>query len=187
LAHPEHAQSISRVLAIPPKRFDRALISYLTGPEVEALLAACDQTTWTGRRDHAMLLLAVQTGLRISELIGLTRAGLHLGTGAHVVCHGKGRKDRATPLTTDTRAVLQNWLGDHFADPTAPLFPARHGQPLSPDAIERRSPTTSRSPNRVAPRCTTRRSPPTSCDTPPRCESSTPASTPASSPYGWAT
>ena len=74
LAHPEHAESIARVLAIPPKRFDRALITYLTEPEVDALLTACDQSTWTGRRDHALLLLAVQTGLRISELTGLTRA-----------------------------------------------------------------------------------------------------------------
>jgi integrase/recombinase XerD len=87
--HPEHAESIARVLAIPPKRFDRALITYLTEPEVDALLTACDQTTWTGRRDHALLLLAVQTGMRISELAGLTRADLHLGSGAHVVCHGK--------------------------------------------------------------------------------------------------
>ena len=79
LAHPEHAASIARVLAIPPKRFDRALISYLTEPEVDALLTCCDQTTWTGRRDHALLLLAVQTGLRVSELIGLTRADVHLG------------------------------------------------------------------------------------------------------------
>jgi len=138
LVHPEHAQSISRVLAIPPKRFDRALICYLTEPEVEALLAACDQTTWTGRRDRVMLLLAVQTGLRISELIGLTRADVHLGTGAHVVCHGKGRKARATPLTTGTRGVLRDWLGEHADDPTAPLFPSRHGRPLSRDAIERR-------------------------------------------------
>lgn len=139
LAHPEHAQSISRVLAIPPKRFDRALICYLTEPEVDALLASCDQATWTGRRDHAMLLLAVQTGLRISELIGLTRADLHVGTGAHVLCHGKGRKDRATPLTTSTRAVLHDWLGENLdADPTAPLFPSRHCRPLSRDAIERR-------------------------------------------------
>ena len=138
LDHPEHAHSISRVLAIPPRRFDRALICYLSEPEVEALLASCDQATWTGRRDHALLLLAVQTGLRISELIGLTRADLHLGTGAHVLCHGKGRKDRITPLTTSTRAVLHDWLGEHDADPTAPLFPSRHGRPLSPDAIERR-------------------------------------------------
>jgi site-specific recombinase XerD len=82
LAHPEHAASIARVLAIPPKRCDRALISYLSEPEVDALLACCDPTTWTGRRDHALLLLAVQTGLRISELTGLTRADLHLGAGA---------------------------------------------------------------------------------------------------------
>src|SRR3954471_13337043 len=109
LVHPEHAQSISRVLAIPPKRFDRALITYLTEPEVDALLAACDQTTWTGRRDHALLLLAVQTALRISELIGLPRADLHLGAGAHVACHGKGRKDRITPLTGSTATALKNW------------------------------------------------------------------------------
>lgn len=138
LVHPEHAQSISRVLAIPPKRFDRALLCYLTAPEVEALLTACDQTTWTGRRDHAMLLLAVQTGLRISELIGLTRADVHLGVGAHVTCHGKGRKNRITPLTTSTRAVLRDWLGEQTADPTAPLFPSRQGRSLSRDAIERR-------------------------------------------------
>jgi len=138
LIHPEHAQSISRVLAIPPKRFDRALICYLTEPEVDALLEACDQTTWTGRRDHAMLLLAVQTGLRISELIGLSRADLHLGIGAHIVCHGKGRKERATPLTTGTRAVLRDWLDQHSTDPTTPLFPSRHGRPLSRDAIEHR-------------------------------------------------
>ncbi len=138
LTHPEHAQSISRVLAIPPKRFDRALICYLTEPEVEALLASCDQSTWTGRRDHTMLLLAVQTGLRISELIGLTRADVALGAGAHIVCHGKGRKERATPLTTNTRAALKGWMGEHIADSTASLFPSRHGRRLSRDAIERR-------------------------------------------------
>ncbi len=138
LLHPEHAQSISRILAIPPKRFDRALICYLTEPEVEALLAAVAQSTWTGRRDHAMLLLAVQTGLRVSELIDLTRADVHLGTGAHVVCHGKGRKERATPLTANTRAALRDWLGERPADLTASLFPNRHGQPLSRDAVEHR-------------------------------------------------
>lgn len=138
LTHPEHAHSISRVLAIPPKRFDRALVSYLTDGEVEALLAACNQTTWTGRRDHAMLLLAVATGLRISEIIGLTPADLHLGAGAHVVCHGKGRKERATPLTAGTRVVLRAWLDEQPAEPTAPLFPSRQGRYLSRDAIERR-------------------------------------------------
>lgn len=138
LAHPEHAASIARVLAIPPKRFDRALITYLTEPEVGALLAACDQATWTGRRDHALLLLAVQTGLRISELIGLTRGDVHLGAGAHVACHGKGRKDRITPLTSGAIAVLRNWLGEHHGGTDAPLFPARRGTKLSRDAIEHR-------------------------------------------------
>lgn len=138
LAHPEHAETISRVLAIPPKRFDRALITYLTEPEVDALLDCCDQDTWTGRRDHALLLLAVQTGLRISELTGLTRADIHLGAGAHVACHGKGRKDRITPLTSDTIAVLRDWLSEHNAGPTAPLFPTRRGSKLSRDAIEHR-------------------------------------------------
>ncbi len=138
LAHPEHAASIARVLAIPPKRFDRALISYLTEPEVDALLSCCDQTTWTGRRDHALLLLAVQTGLRVSELTGLTRADVHLGSGAHVACHGKGRKDRITPLTSATVAALHDWLGGHPADPSAPLFPTRRGTTLSRDAIEHR-------------------------------------------------
>jgi len=92
LAHPEHAESISRVLAIPPKRFDRALITYLTEDEVDALLGCCDPKTWTGRRDHALLLLAAQTGLRISELTGLSRGDVHLAVGAHVTCHGKGRR-----------------------------------------------------------------------------------------------
>jgi integrase/recombinase XerD len=137
LAHPEHAQTIARVLAIPPKRFDQALISYLTEPEVEALLAACDPTTWTGRRDHA-LLLAVQTGLRISELLGLTRADAHLGAGAHVACHGKGRKDRIVPLTSNTTAVLRDWLAEQRHDPGAALFPTRRDRPLSRDAIEHR-------------------------------------------------
>jgi integrase/recombinase XerD len=138
LQHPELADTISRVLAIPPKRFDRALITYLTEPEVDALLAACDQTTRTGRRDHALLLLAVQTGLRISELIGLTRADLHLGAGAHVACHGKGRKDRITPLTGATATTLKNWLNEQDPSPDTPLFPTRRGTTLSRDAIEHR-------------------------------------------------
>ncbi|HZM77664.1 MAG TPA: tyrosine-type recombinase/integrase [Candidatus Limnocylindrales bacterium] len=138
LSHPEHAETIARVLAIPPKRFDRAVVTYLTEPEVDALLAACDPNTWTGRRDHALLLLAVQTGLRISELTGLTRADLHLGAGAHVACHGKGRKDRITPLTTATTTVLRSWLAEQPGNPTGPLFSTRRGQRLSRDAIEHR-------------------------------------------------
>ena len=138
LTHPEHAETIARVLAIPPKRFNQALVTYLDKPEVDALLAACDLSTRTGRRDHALLLLAVQTGLRISELTGLTRADLHLGAGANVACHGKGRKDRITPLTATTVAVLGDWLNEQRGDPTDPLFSTRRGRPLSRDAIEHR-------------------------------------------------
>jgi integrase/recombinase XerD len=138
LAHPEHGESISRVLAIPPKRFDQALITHLTDDEVDALLAACDRTTWTGRRDHALLLLAVQTGLRISELTGLTCRDMHLAAGAHVACRGKGRKDRITPLTATTVAILRTWLNERAGDPAAPLFPTRSSTKLSRDAIEHR-------------------------------------------------
>lgn len=138
LEHPEHAASIARVLAIPPKRHDRAVLTYLSEPEVDALLAACDQATWTGRRDHAMLALAVTTGLRVSELIGLTRTDVHLGAGAHVTCHGKGRKDRATPLTRPTANVVGSWMAELDPAPATPLFPTRRGQPLSRDAIEHR-------------------------------------------------
>lgn len=138
LRHPEHAASIQRVLAIPPKRFDRALVTFLAEPEVDALLAAPDGTSWTGRRDHALLLLAVQSGLRISELIGLDCADLHLGSGAHVSCHGKGRKDRITPLTRSSVAVLGAWLAERAGAPSDPLFPARRGGRLSRDAVEHR-------------------------------------------------
>lgn len=106
LRHPEHADSIARVLAMQAKRFERALVNFLSAAEVDALLAAPDRTTWTGRRDHVMLLVAVQTGLRISELIGLCADDLHLGTSAHVICHGKGRKERITPLTSVTVKIL---------------------------------------------------------------------------------
>lgn len=138
LRHPEHAQVIERVLAIPAKRFDRALVTYLTDAERDALLAAPDRTTWTGRRDHTLLLVAVQTGLRVSELIGLTRTDVHLGAGAHLSCHGKGRKDRVTPLTTTTVAALRVWLTERAGSPANPLFPTRRGAPLSRDAIEHR-------------------------------------------------
>jgi len=140
LQHPEHAASISRVLAIPSKRADQALITHLADDEVDALLAACDRSTWTGRRDHALLLLAVQTGLRISELTGLTCRDVHLsaGAGAHVACHGKGRKDRITPLTATTVSVLRVWFNERAGQPGTPLFPTRTGHALSRDAIEHR-------------------------------------------------
>ena len=138
LRHPEHAADIERVLAIPPKRFERALIDYLTDTEIDALLAAPDPTTWTGRRDHTLLTLAIQTGLRLSELIGLRCGDLYTGTGAHVACHGKGRKDRITPITPSTVAVVTGWLAERDGHPDQPLFPSRRGTPLSRDAIERR-------------------------------------------------
>jgi integrase/recombinase XerD len=138
LQHPEHADSIGRVLAFPPKRLDQALILHLSDKEVDALLAACDRGTWTGRRDHALLLLAVQTGLRISELAGLSRRDVHLGAGAHVACHGKGRKDRITPLTATVVAVVRTWLTERAGEPADPVFPSRRGDQLSRDAIEHR-------------------------------------------------
>jgi site-specific recombinase XerD len=135
---PEHAAQITRVLAIPPRRFDKALVTWLTEAELDALLAAPDTTTRTGRRDHAMILLAAQAGLRISELTGLTCGDVHLGTGPHVCCHGKGRKQRTTPLTKPTTAVLRAWLAGRAGQPGEPLFPARDGGRLSRDAVERR-------------------------------------------------
>jgi integrase/recombinase XerD len=138
LRHPEHAEQIARVLAIPPKRHDKALVTWLTEPELAALLAAPDRSTWAGRRDHALLLLAAQTGLRISELLGLTIGDMHLGAGAHVSCTGKGRKQRITPLTAGTVAVLRTWLAERRGQPGQPLFPARSGGRLSRDAAEHR-------------------------------------------------
>ena len=138
LQHPEHAQSISRVLAIPPRRFDRAVVTWLTGEELDALLAAPDKSTWTGRRDHAMIALAAQTGLRISELTGLARRDVHIGSGPHVSCHGNGRKERITPLTKNTVAVLRAWLAERNGEPEQPLFPNRTGGRLSRDAVEKR-------------------------------------------------
>lgn len=134
---PEHAAVISQVLAIPPRRRERAIVSYLTPGETDALLAAPDRTNWHGRRDHALLLVAVQTGLRVSELTTLTRQDAHLGAGPHVRCHGKGRKDRATPLTSQTVKTLKTWLAELAPVPGTPLFPARTGGRLSRDAVER--------------------------------------------------
>jgi site-specific recombinase XerD len=138
LRHPEDAAAIARVLTIPAKRFDRALVTYLTEPEIAALLAAVDTTTWIGRRDHALLTLACQTGLRASELTNLTRGDIHLGTGAHVSCLGKGRKERITPLTAVVVAVLKAWLNETAAAPTDPLFPTRRSKPMSRNAVDRR-------------------------------------------------
>lgn len=138
LRHPEHAASIQRVLAIPTKRHQRNLVTYLTDDEVDALLAACNTKTWTGRRDHAMLTLAIQTGLRVSELIALKVGDLAHGTGAYVHTVGKGRKERRTPLVPATVAVLRGWIDERRGDADDPLFPTSTGRALSRDAVEHR-------------------------------------------------
>lgn len=138
LRHPEHAGVIERLLAIPPKRTESAIVTFLIEEEVEALLAAPDLATSTGRRDRAMLMLGAQTGLRASELTGLRCGDVHLGAGPHVSCMGKGRKQRITPLTGPTVAVLRTWLDERGRQAEGPLFPTRTGGHLSRDALERR-------------------------------------------------
>ena len=132
---PEHALLIQRVLAIPQKRRDSTDVCFLTRAETDALLVVPDQSTPQGRRDHLLLLVAIQTGLRVSELTSLTCADAELGTGAHLRCTGKGRKQRATPLTRSTARLLQRWITDRHAAPTDPVFPNRAGGHLSRDAV----------------------------------------------------
>lgn len=133
---PTHAAQIQRVLAIPAKRFTRTLVSFLTRPEVDALLAAPDRDTWSGRRDHAFILTAVQTGLRLSEMTGLKREDLIFGTGAHVRVIGKGRKERCIPLSNSTRAVLKEWLRQPQRGQHGVLFPSAKGEPLSVHGVQ---------------------------------------------------
>ena len=136
LRHPEHAHSIQLVLAIPTKRHVQRDVDYLQPEEVDALLAVADHNTWLGRRDRALLVLLVQTGLRVSELCRLTCGNVQLVSGAHVKCHGKRRKERATPLTTHTVAVLRNWMTERAGAATEPLFATSGGRPLSADAVQ---------------------------------------------------
>jgi len=138
LHHPEHAATTQRVLAIPAKRVQRNLVTYLTDAEVDALVAACDTATWSGRRDYAMFVLTVQAGLRISELARLTCQDITLTSGANVHTLGKGRKERRTPLIPATKAVLFAWLKERAGEPTDPLFPTVTGGYLTRDAIEHR-------------------------------------------------
>jgi site-specific recombinase XerD len=138
LRHPEHSAVIQRVLAIPPKRFDKPVVPFLTPAEIAALTDAPDRTSWEGRRDQALLILAIQTGLRISELLGLDCRDVVLDSGAHVRAHGKGRKERAVPLTPSTVSVLRIWLRERDERRDEPLFPTRTGRRLSRDAVERR-------------------------------------------------
>ena len=133
---PDHSDQIQRVLAIPSKRYTRTLVQFLTRPEVDALLAAPDLRTWSGRRDHAFLLLAVQTGLRLSEMTGLKREDLILEAGAHVRVIGKGRKERCTPLAKSTRAILKAWLREPPLSDGGVLFPSAKGQRLSVHGVQ---------------------------------------------------
>jgi integrase/recombinase XerD len=132
---PDQSGLIERVLAIPSKRYERSPIAYLTQPEIEALLAAADLSSWLGRRDRTLLLVALQTGLRVSELIGLRWQDVTLDTGAHVCCQGKGRKNRCTPLRKDAVVALRAWRREQTRDPLAPVFPTTRGVPLSRDGV----------------------------------------------------
>jgi integrase/recombinase XerD len=134
---PSHASLIQRVLAIPQKRFDRDLVTFLTRPEVDALLAAPDRRSWLGRRDHTLLLVAVRTGLRVSELTGLRVEDCVFGTGAHLRCYGKGRKERCTPLGPETVRALRSWIKETRATPADFVFPSCRHTRLSTDAVGR--------------------------------------------------
>lgn len=133
---PECAEQIQRVLAIPSKRCQKPQVSYLSRDEADALIASPDLSSWSGRRDHAWLLLAIQTGLRVSELTALTRNDLNLDTGAYVHVFGKGRKERCTPLTKETRLVMKSWIQEIPKDEEQILFPAVRGGRLSSDGIQ---------------------------------------------------
>lgn len=133
---PQCSALIQRVLAIPNKRQPRPLVDFLAQPEIKALLAAPNPKTWLGRRDHALLLTAVQTGLRLSEITTLRQSDITLGSGAHVRCHGKGRKERCTPLAKPTVRVLAAWIKEQGKDSSKILFPSARGGPLSSDSVQ---------------------------------------------------
>jgi len=135
---PERLDTIARINAIPVKKHPKPQMTFLTGAEAQALLDAVPTSTWTNRRDRAMLTLAIQTGLRLSEITSLQIASVHLGTAAHVACTGKGRKNRTTPLTSATTTALESYLRERVARPGQALFPGPHGQALSADAVQQR-------------------------------------------------
>ena len=133
---PSQSGLIQRVLAMPSKRYEKKLVSFLTRPEIDAVLAAPDRNTWAGRRDHTFLLVAVQTGLRLSEMTGLRREDVALGTGAHVHCLGKGRKQRSTPLTKQAAIALKLWFQEPMRGDDQIVFPNARGTSLSPDGVQ---------------------------------------------------
>jgi site-specific recombinase XerD len=133
---PSHSAQIQRVLAIPSKRFTRTLVPFLTRTEADAMLAAPNQDTWSGRRDHAFILVALQTGLRLSEMTGLKREDIILGAGAHVRVIGKGRKERCTPIAKSTLAVLKAWLREPQRGCDQVLFPSAIGKQLTVHGVQ---------------------------------------------------
>ena len=185
LRHPEHANTIARVLAIPPKRHQQRTITYLSAPEAAALIDAPDGARWEGRRDRTLLTLAIYTGLRVSELTGLDCGDIALGTGANVRCRqGKGRKQRAVPLITPVRPLLAAWLAERAGQPGDPLFPTRTGRRLSTDAVAQRVSTHAATAATACPSSTASTCTPTPSATAARCRCCKPASTPPSSPSG---
>jgi site-specific recombinase XerD len=133
---PAHGALIQRVLAIPQKRPTRRVVGFLTNPEVEALVATPDQSNWLGRRDHLLLVVAIETGMRVSEITRLCISDVTFAATSHIRCMGKGRKERLTPLGRRTAPLLRRWIRERGAPASAPLFPARHGGLLSRDAVE---------------------------------------------------
>ena len=172
LRHPEHLQTIGRVIAIPSKRHEQNSVNYLNLDEIKALLRAPDRTTWLGRRDHALLLTAIQTGVRVTELVTLNISNVSLDTGAHLQVLGKNRKRRTASLTHETVAVLRQWLTERQGEPKEPLFPTRQGRPLTRSgsrAAARQTRRHSRDRLRVAENQETSHR--TRSDTPTRCSS----------------
>jgi site-specific recombinase XerD len=178
LRHPEHALLIQRVLAIPPKRFDKRIVTFLTATEVDALLAAPDQGRWEGRRDRTLMLLAIQAGLRVSEITSLNCNDITLRTGASVRCQGKGRKQRSVPLTTPVQTLLRLWLRERAGHPDDPLFPTRTGRRLSRDAVALRVTTHATTAAQRCHLCSAKESTHTSCATAAPCPCCKQASTP---------
>ena len=133
---PAYSAQIERILAMPSKRQEKPLVEYLLPPEIDAFLAAPDRNSWSGRRDHTLLTLAIQSGLRAAELTGLTREDVSVGSGPHVRCMGKGRKERCTPLTKETAKLLAAWLRERGGNPSSPLFPNARGGRLSTDGLQ---------------------------------------------------
>jgi integrase/recombinase XerD len=187
LQAPDHAALIQRVLAIPTKRADRTIVCYLTREEMHGLLAAPDQSTWHGRRDYALLVLAGQTGLRVSELTGAKIRDVHLGRGPHVCCHGKGRKDRITPLTSHTVTALRAWLTERRGARTTRCSPPAAAPRSAPTLSNAWSPSTPPLPQRPAHPFRPNRSPRIRCAIARRWPCCTPASTFPSSRSGSAT